>query len=301
KLFATVGIPPTSVTTRCAIRRSFSVPTRPLNSTTRSCTLTVMSLASRPRCSDNRSRTRRRSSLSLRSSTSSMFSKSCAIPHLTMPLSGVPGWGAPLSEEKVRHAQREPDVTRPVARRIFRSEHARPVAGSDVVRVRVLDLVQLIAHVGADLHVPGRNPLHPTAKRKCKRGAESPRADIRAALEVGRYPDASVYERHDATITALASEVERDPDVRRVYRPRRIVFDDPLICRAPGNDHVSLRLHIRKLRRESCWSAKSEIVTQPDHRSAPWRDASLVGSRVVVPAEQRSLLPILEVEEGPRL
>src|SRR5678815_3080680 len=113
-----------------------------------------MSARSRPRCSARRSRTSCLNSLSSRSSTSSMFSKSRAMCHLfAVARLGAPGRAAPLPKEQIGNAEREPEVVRPVAITLALGQHARSVTGDEVIRARVLDLVQMIGEVLSLIHI----------------------------------------------------------------------------------------------------------------------------------------------------
>ena len=201
-----------------------------------------------------------------------MFSKSCAMCHLTCkaPQHGVPGWAAPLTKEQIRHAERESRCCSS-SRSSRRPASARcvPSLAVDEVRVRVLDLVELIRDSRlASAGCPDGTHLIPPPSENANGVPNFHAPTSAAALEIGRHADSAVHERNDAAIAALPGEVERDPDVRHVDRPRRIRLHDASRRRATRIDDRSLRRHVRELRCERSGTAKPEIVAHAEHRPA---------------------------------
>src|SRR5512142_457637 len=83
----------------------------------------------------------------------------------------VPG-GAALPEEQVRRAEREGRVVLVAAPRLVGQERIAAARRRNVEAARVLDLVQVVGDVGAQLQVAAGHVLQAGAEDERKRGAE---------------------------------------------------------------------------------------------------------------------------------
>src|SRR6476469_10778330 len=137
----------------------------------------------------------------------------------------------------------------------------------------------MVREVGPELNIPTGNPLHPAADGNSKGRAESPRSDVGATLEVGRYAEATVHERHDAPVAPLPREIDVDADIPEVDGPRGISLHHPRVRRAARVDDSPRGGDVLEPRRQQCGPTQSQIVAQPERRAASRRDSRLVGAR----------------------
>src|ERR671924_670794 len=104
-----------------------------------------------------------------------MFSKSPMLPlscrsHHAEVLRGEQARELPGKE--VRHSNRQRRIIQPVSPRPGWSENHGPVVGRLVVRERILDRVQVVQKISAQLIAISRYPPHPQAPGERKAGAE---------------------------------------------------------------------------------------------------------------------------------
>src|SRR5690242_9869613 len=145
-----------------------------------------------------------------------------------------------LTEEQVRRAERQPEVSLPEILGLLVVEDSGVVRRQRVVRGWILELIPVRVRVSADFEPPSsRYESQAAAHRKGKCGADIERIRIDLLVEIRREPHTGENRWNDPVPGALAGKIQREADIGEIHGPA-LLAETASRSRVERIDYVTL-------------------------------------------------------------